>query len=199
MLSNFNTRYGGKPGYKVREKTVILEEFGPKSHFRQGEEQYLFFREGDLPPFYCQKSKCKPTDYIGKPKGLKQILWERGLWKDGMTRDGKRTIKGQVIVDKNLSMEEAIIKCRDFKEAVNDSALAQCIRSRGHKCDFTPKYHCECSAIEYCWGRSKVFMKMFCNFNFCDMVKLIPSSLLEDNISLYTIRKCFRMTHDYQL
>ena len=31
--------------------------------------------------------------------------------------------KGQVIVDKNLSMEEAIIKCRDYKEAVNDSAL----------------------------------------------------------------------------
>ena len=115
-----------------------------------------------------------------------------------MTRDGKRTNKGQVRVNKNLSMEEAIIKCRDFKEAVSDSALAQYIRSRGHKCDFTPKYHCECSAIEYCWGRSKVFMKMFCNFNFCDMVKLIPSSLLEDNISLYTIRKYFRMTRDYQ-
>ena len=43
----------------------------------------------------------------------------------------------------------------------------------------------KCCKIEYFWGRSKVFMKMFCNFNFCDMVKLIPSSLLEDNIILF--------------
>ena len=33
VLSNFNTKYGGKPGcsaYKVREKTVILEDYGAK-------------------------------------------------------------------------------------------------------------------------------------------------------------------------
>ena len=52
-----------------------------------------------------------------------------------MIRDGKRTKKGQVIVDKI----SAIIKCQDFKEAVNDSALAQYIRSGGHKCDCTLK------------------------------------------------------------
>ena len=46
---------------------------------------------------------------------------------------------------KNLSMEEVIIKCQDFKEAVNDSALAEVEGT-------APKYHCECSAIEYCWG-----------------------------------------------
>ncbi|KAL5516456.1 hypothetical protein EMCRGX_G001793 [Ephydatia muelleri] len=49
VLSNFNAWYG-----------VLMP-------IRQGEEQYLSFRAGDLPPFYCQKSKCKPTDYIGKP------------------------------------------------------------------------------------------------------------------------------------
>ena len=77
-----------------------------------------------------------------------------------MTRDGKRTNKGQVItVDKNHSIQEAIIKC----------PLAHVI---------VILLHCECSAIQYCWERSKVLIKMFCNFNFCDMVKLIPLSLL---------------------
>jgi hypothetical protein len=27
--------------------------------------------------------------YVGKPKGMKQLLQERGLWISGMTADGK--------------------------------------------------------------------------------------------------------------
>jgi hypothetical protein len=31
-------------------------------------------------------SSAKPNGWLGKPKGIKQVLWERGLWKEGTVR-----------------------------------------------------------------------------------------------------------------
>lgn len=49
------------------------------------------FRErlhGRRPPKACWRRRYKPglapSEYIGKAKGMKQVLYERGLWKDGM-------------------------------------------------------------------------------------------------------------------
>ena len=47
--------------------------------------QHFEFREGDAPPFY--KPGLAPAEYVGKAKGMKQVLWERGLWVEGMLVD----------------------------------------------------------------------------------------------------------------
>ena len=37
----------------------------------------------DPPPFYLPAT-LPPERYVGQAKGKKQIVWERGFWKDGM-------------------------------------------------------------------------------------------------------------------
>ena len=56
-----------------------------------GELQYFYYRSAaergdrkpDPPPFYLPATFA-PERYVGQAKGKKQVLWERGLWKDGM-------------------------------------------------------------------------------------------------------------------
>ena len=43
---------------------------------------HFYFQEGDDPPWY--KPGLAAAEYVGKAKGMKQILWERALWKEGM-------------------------------------------------------------------------------------------------------------------
>lgn len=200
LVTNMNTLFGGKTSakaYQIKPYTTVKQNFisNNKVLLGTGDRQYLYFQDGDNPPFY--KPNLRKEEYVGAPKGMKQILWERGLWCSGMTRTGKSVKNGVVHRNPNLSMEDALNACLDFKEELADCALAQFIRSRGHRCDFTPKYHCECSAIEYCWGRSKLFIRKLCTYVYADMVSKIPHSLSSENLPLYTIRKYFRMTRDY--
>ena len=55
----------------VQDSVTILEDT-PK--LKKGEVQHLTFQAGEL-PFYDPDA----TDHVGKIKGLKQILFERGL------------------------------------------------------------------------------------------------------------------------
>ena len=50
-----------------------------------GDIQYFEFREGDAAPWY--KPGLSASEYVGKAKGMKQVLYERGLWKEGMLVD----------------------------------------------------------------------------------------------------------------
>ena len=55
--------------------------------FRKGDVQPMIFSEGDGPPFYSPS--LDPNNYVNMPKGIRQVLWERGLLKPDMTLDGK--------------------------------------------------------------------------------------------------------------
>ena len=112
-----NTEYGGKPS--AMRDTVIEREEGflgpnPGRTLQVGDTQRMVFAGGDPAPHFkpdAPKYDQPATDgkkavegYIGKPKGLKQVLWERGLWKDGMIQDIKdNDKKGR---DKSFSMVE---------------------------------------------------------------------------------------------
>ena len=68
----------------------ILEDFNYPENFpptlvqlKKGDVQHMVFQENDPPPFY--RPCMRPADYVGKPKGIKQILFERGLFVEGMT------------------------------------------------------------------------------------------------------------------
>jgi chorismate synthase len=76
--------------------------------------QSVRFGAGET-PFYTHDGDM--TDYTGQPKGLKQLVWERGLWKTGMTKTGgsngesfsvKATLESQPDISKQRTvLEEA--------------------------------------------------------------------------------------------
>jgi hypothetical protein len=89
ILSKLNLQYGGKSQPAMRS-TTILENYAGNAPLypplTPGCVQHLVFQPGDPPPFY--KPNLPAQDYVGLPKGAKQIAFERGLWKTG-----KRTAK----------------------------------------------------------------------------------------------------------
>ena len=70
---------------------VMAGCLGEGARLQVGELQYFYFRSAeergdgkpDPPPFY-HLATLPPERYVGQAKGKKQILWERGFWKDGM-------------------------------------------------------------------------------------------------------------------
>ena len=85
---------------------------------------------------------------------MQQILWERGLWKEGMIKavseDDKKG-RGQ-----GLSMVHTLSMCADFQKEV--SAFQKLVTDRGHILVTSPKGHPELAGVgvEYAWGGSKL-------------------------------------------
>jgi hypothetical protein len=118
--------------------------------------------------------------WLGKPKGMLQILWERG-WIDSTkvvsgrsmrySKDGKKEDFGEdrKVKDDKLQyvLTYLLSQCKDFKEEMCDlEFLAKELGGRDATISilFTSKYHCELAgeAIqEYCWGAAKrIFRKL---------------------------------------
>ena len=88
---------------------------------KPGDTQRFYFTADDPPPWYKPNApkydkvdritgKVTEPGYVDKPKGKKQVLWERGLWKEGMVNrleedDGR---------DMSLSMHHVLSDCWDF-------------------------------------------------------------------------------------
>jgi len=95
----------------------------------------------------------------GKPKGILQILWERGLidelnYKATLTLDGRKNpLTG--LIDESMSLHHLLGKCPDFKNEL--SAVQVLGQDLGVVIDATPKYHAELAGegIEYSWGHAK--------------------------------------------
>jgi len=93
----------------------------------------------------------------GKPKGIEQVLWERG-WIDGnrrkdYTMDGKKDSKG--VLKKETSLFLLMSDCTDFEG--EESLLQTKGKEMGILVDRTPKCHCELAGegIECSWGCAK--------------------------------------------
>ena len=113
--------------------------------------------------------------WLGKPKGLLQVLWERG-WVDEK-KIGEYSLKGQKHqMDENgkikdehrhLVLRTLMMNCADFKE--EKSAMEVLLQDLSNKSSnnqsikllVSPKYHCELAGegVEYCWGLSKRFFR----------------------------------------
>jgi hypothetical protein len=95
-----------------------------------------------------------PEDHPTMPgwfKGMEQIIRERGLWRDGLLAQctGFKCQAGCT----DCCCRRILFTQPDF---INQkSALAELVESRGHICDFYPKYHCELNFIEMYWGAAK--------------------------------------------
>jgi hypothetical protein len=112
----------------------------------------------------------------GKPKGLLQVLWERGWISPDECRridnTGKMvntsfyTLKGKKNpntppgdFNESSSLRYLMGQCRDFRE--EQTALQHLGTQLGVKVIFTPKFHCEFAAegIEYTWAHAKAKMR----------------------------------------
>jgi hypothetical protein len=112
-------------------------------------EKNIPITEEDLP-------KVK-LGWVGKQKGIFQVLWERGFLDPGninqYTMDGRKDQFGVLLPQ--TSLKYLLGSCRDFQE--EESLLQTMGRRMGVIVDRTPKCHCELAGegIEYSWGCAK--------------------------------------------
>lgn len=193
IASKLNLRYGERDNKKkklvIKETTQLLEDYPA---MKVGDIQHLYFQENDPPPFY----KPRANDYIGKAKGVRQILFERGLLTaDGHLVDPKQPSRRYKPGSKKNDERDLLSKCADFAAA--RPAIAEMIDSRGHICDFTPKFHCEVVPIEYIWGWSKRIVRQQCDFSFAGLLRNIPLSFSYRCLPRKLIWGYFRLTRRY--
>jgi len=105
-----------------------------------------------------QDKRIIQEGWEGKPKGILQILYERGLIAvstyKSMKLDGRKDPETGDIV-KGTLLHALLEKCDDFKHEL--SMLQILGQEIGVAVDATPKYHAELAGegIEYSWGYSK--------------------------------------------
>lgn len=126
----------------------------------------------------------------GKPKGIKIILQERGLWPEQGLRykcggpDGSNT---------DCCATHLLASQPDF---LNQKPLLQeIIESHGHKVIFYPKFHCELNYIEMYWGAAKRYAREHCDYTWSGLLKTVPIAL--DSVPLNQIRKFSRKSMRY--
>ena len=96
----------------------------------------------------------------GKPKGLLQVLWERGWIDDTYDKAyNNYTIAGRKnefnLIQTETSLKFLMASCTDFEE---EETMLQAMASKmGVLVDRSPKCHCEIAGegIEYSWALSK--------------------------------------------
>ena len=147
-----------------------------------GQVQYLVFPEDYL-----------DVELRGKPKGMRIILQERGLWKEGMIGFCKNNSPGE-----DCCMQHILEQQEDFRN--QRCLLQEVIENLGHKVIFYPKFHCEFNFIEIYWGDSKRYARRKCDYTWRELQNVVPEAL--ESVSLRQIRgyaqKSFRYMDAYR-
>ncbi|KAL4255827.1 hypothetical protein AB1N83_013423 [Pleurotus pulmonarius] len=86
----------------------------------------------------------------GQPKGLQQVLEERGFDVKGLKAKCKPVCPFE---NKGCCMARLLSQQDNFANQI--SLLEELIRKAGHECIFLPKFHCELNPIEMYWGWCK--------------------------------------------
>ena len=150
---------------ELKEKGYFVREHTPKERKEQ------LAKENDI-ELTCSKEAVK-EGWLGKSKGLLQVLWERG-WIDEL-RLGEYTLKGtknQLDKEGNILPEHrrfvlcSLMKeCADFQEEKSamemllDGLSAKSSNDQSIKLLVSPKYYCELAGegVEYVWSMAKRF------------------------------------------
>ncbi|KIJ46076.1 hypothetical protein M422DRAFT_165741, partial [Sphaerobolus stellatus SS14] len=95
--------------------------------------------------------------YPSQPKGMQQVLMERGLYHPGLKVQCKKEKDGSGGKCDPMSTDccaKRILNLQlDFQE--QKSLVQEVIEEVGHLCIFLPKFHCELNFIEFFWGAVK--------------------------------------------
>jgi hypothetical protein len=154
----------------------------------------------------------------GKPKGLRSILTERGLWRNKMLLQcqpcedkishtdriasvepfwqvqGNQVLKTEQCCAKFCLSNQPDFKSQRpwLKEVVEDDIGATII--------YYPKFHCELNYIEMVWAYIKAYLRRNCTYTFKDLKLKLES--LESMVPVEFIRRasrhCFRFMSCYR-
>ena len=83
---------------------------------------------------------------LGVPKGMKQILEERGIRTDSLKAEDMRKI-----LSNHKNEKPRVISY---------------LESKGYRALFLPKFYPELNPIERVWGQAKRYSKAHCNYSF---------------------------------
>ena len=114
----------------------------------------------------------------GIPKGLIQVLKERGKYREKM---------------KLAEMREEIATHQDFQD--EKTRLQHFLHQHGHTCILLPKFHCELNPIERCWGQAKRYTRAHTNYTLPRLRIIIPQAL--DSVNPQRIQKYYRKAREY--
>jgi hypothetical protein len=111
-------------------------------------------------------------------KGIKDILKERGIWKEFKRRNGvdpALNCKGEAQTLLNGQINEyccashRLAREPDFKN--QKPGLEEAVLNSGHLFDNYPKFHCETNWIERYWKGSKDNARKNCDYTFASLKK----------------------------
>ena len=135
-------------------------------------------------------------ELVGKPKGMRAVLDERGLLIKAERYCKKKGIKDSVIIDgsdKDCCLLHIMASQPDFMEQT--SMLQEVFSHTNHVCEFFPKYHCELNPIECYWGSLKVYTRANCDYTWPALQQTVPKSF--DSVPLPRIKRYFRRCWHY--
>lgn len=137
----------------------------------------------DLPQPMIFSQNHPDTTLRGKPKGIQQVLRERGLWRDRRA-DGSKFLlicpntHGRPGCDPALNGEccaTALLQSqRDFQE--QKGWLQEKVEAAGHSVIFYPKFHCELNFIERFWCAAKHYVRENCVYTIDGLRTTIPAA-----------------------
>ena len=113
------------------------------------------------------------NDIDGKPKGIRMILQERGLWPVGGIR--LQCTKEARKLDGSCCARHLLGSQPDFSS--QRGYLQEEIEKRGHLVAYYPKYHPELNYIEYFWGYCKRFARENCDYTLVGLRTTTPRAL----------------------
>jgi len=164
-----------------------------------GRTQRMVFRYDDR--IWESPSILISHTLIGQPKGMKRVLQERGLWRDGLKKQcSAAKAKEDTETETQYNARLELDHCEKGKDCcalrilesqpdflAEKSLLELEITRRGHECLFYPKFHCELNYIEYFWGAVKRYTRENCNYTFAELESTVLAGL--DSVSLCTIQR----------
>ena len=180
----------------LRAEKLNLGPGGKQPHLRDGFiDRQQVPQSMQFPPDYDE------PDLAGKPKGIKQILKERGLWpaqglrlncppSDGQSKSCQP--EGGCCARKVLAAE------RDFRE--QKCQLQEELEARGQVVLFLPKFHCELAPIEPYWCQAKWFCRENCDYSFSGLRDTVPKGLasVKNSSILGYWNRVYRIIDAYQ-
>lgn len=124
--------------------------------------------------------------FPGLPKGMRQVLTERGLYRRGLVmvcrkkndESGEKCPPGAA----DCCAKRILTLQPDFQE--QKSLVQEVVENAGHHCIILPKFHCELNFIEFYWGAVKRYLREHCDYTFTTLQTNMPSALLSVPVEL---------------
>lgn len=170
----------------LRVENMNLHPGGKQSTLREG-----FMHGKGLP-----QSMSFPLDYhnlelAGKPKGIKRVLKERGLWPErGLVLECPTTHNRPGCGPEGGCCARRVLEAeRDFRD--QRGRLQEEVEALGHRVLFYPKFHCELNFIERYWCRAKWYARENCGYDFEALKTMVPEALA--SVTNASIRGFYRL------